>query len=349
MRSAKDATLSHYASIREAMKSLDKSTVQIAMVVDDHHKLLGTITDGDIRRAILRGASIDDAASSIMSQEPVIAKIDEADEQIVARMKLKRLHQIPVVDGNNRLVGIKIIDDLVGPQVHDNWVVLMAGGLGLRLRPLTDVHPKPLLPVGKKPILETILESFIEKGFHKFFIAVNYKAAMVKKHFGNGADWGAEINYLQEDERAGTAGALSMLPKKPSQPVIVMNADILTKVDFLRMLEFHEESEACATMGVKEYDFKIPYGIVNVNDHVIVNVVEKPVQRFFVSAGIYVIGPEVLKYVPKKAYFDMPNLFEKLIGKGHKTAAFPIMEYWLDIGNLDHYEQANQEYGSVFR
>jgi dTDP-glucose pyrophosphorylase/predicted transcriptional regulator len=334
-------------SIRDAIRTIDEGAIRIALVVDDGNRLLGTVTDGDIRRGILKGISLDDAVERVMNAHPTTARADESRDAILERMKQTRLHQIPVVDGQGRLVAVEILDELLQTRQRDNWVVLMAGGLGSRLRPLTDECPKPLLKVGSKPLLEIILENFLEYGFRRFFLSVNYKAEMVKAHFGDGSRWGIEIRYIHEDRRLGTAGALSLLPERPALPLVVMNGDLLTKVNFQHLLDFHAEHGARATMCVREYDFQVPYGVVRIDHHRILGIDEKPVQRFFVNAGIYVLEPETLALIPP-TYFDMPDLFTKLIAERRETAVFPIREYWLDIGHMEDFARANGDFPEVF-
>lgn len=263
-------------------------------------------------------------------------------------MKEKAIKQVPVIDGNGYVIKLELIDELLKETTLDNWVVLMAGGLGTRLQPLTEDCPKPMVQVGGKPVLETILVNFIDQGFNKFFIAVNHFASQIQKYFGDGSYWGAEIEYLTEDKKMGTAGALSMLPEKPAKPVLVMNGDLLTKVNFEQLLDFHSQHEADATMCVREYSFQIPYGVIKIEENCIKEIDEKPVQQFFVNAGIYVLEPEALELIPEQQYFDMTTLFEQLIANNMKSAVFPIREYWIDIGYHGDYERANHDYGEVF-
>lgn len=335
-------------SIRDAIRTIDEGAIRIALVVDVGNRLLGTVTDGDIRRGILRGVALEEAVTRVMNPQPTTARADESRDVILERMKQTRLHQIPVVDGQGCLVTVEILDELLQTRQRDNWVMLMAGGLGSRLRPLTDECPKPLLKVGSKPLLEIILENFLEYGFCKFYISVNYKAEMVKEHFGDGSRWGIEIRYVHEDQRLGTAGALSLLPERPALPLIVMNGDLLTKVNFQHLLDFHAEHRARGTMCVREYDFQVPYGVVRIDHHRVLGIDEKPVQRFFVNAGIYVLEPDVLDLIPSATYFDMPELFTRLIGQNHETAVFPIREYWLDIGHMEDFARANGDFPEVF-
>ncbi|GFO66059.1 nucleotidyltransferase family protein [Geomonas paludis] len=335
-------------TLRETIRVIDSGALRIALVVDADQRLLGTVSDGDIRRGILRGCSLEDSVQQVLNRTPTVAAQNEAKDQILALMRLKQVYQIPVIDGAGRVVGLEIVERILETPQYDNCVVLMAGGLGSRLKPLTDDTPKPLLKVGGKPILETILENFIHYGFTNFRISVNYKGELIEDYFGDGARWGAHIEYLREDKKLGTAGALGLLPERPSLPVLVMNGDVLTKVNFQQLLEFHREHRALATMCVREYDFQVPYGVVTVDNHRILNIEEKPVQRFFVNAGIYVLEPEALDLIPKDTFFDMPTLFEKVVSQQKETAVFPIREYWLDIGRMDDFQRAEGEFGKVF-
>jgi dTDP-glucose pyrophosphorylase len=335
-------------TIRDTLRIIDSSAMQIALVVDEENRLLGTVTDGDIRRGILKGISLDDSVKRVMNPHPTVAKSYERKDIVLAVMKLKRLNHIPVIDDDGRVIQVETLQGLIQADVKENIVVLMAGGLGTRLRPLTNDCPKPLLKVGGKPVMETILENFLEYGFRRFYLSVNYKAEMIETHFGDGSRWGAEISYIHECKQLGTAGALSLLPEKPQESLLVMNGDLLTKVNFQQLIDFHSVHQAQATMCVREYSFQVPYGVVNMEKHRLTGIEEKPKQRFFVNAGIYVLEPAVLELIPHNTYFDMPGLFQKMIDDGEETTAFPIREYWMDIGQMTDYEQANGEFNEVF-
>jgi dTDP-glucose pyrophosphorylase len=337
------------APILDVIKIIDESAIGIALVVDANNRLLGTVTDGDVRRAILRGIPLADPIGRIMNSKPTVASINDDREVILTKMKQKELKQIPVIDENGYIVYLEMLSEMIKPVKKDNWVVLMAGGLGKRLYPLTDDCPKPMLRVGDKPILETIIENFMNYGFSHFYISVNYKAEMIEDYFGDGAKWGIEIRYLREKERLGTAGALSLLPEIPTEPMIVMNGDLLTKVNLEHLLDFHRGHQADATMCVREYKFQVPYGVVQLEKHRLTGIVEKPIQQFFVSAGVYVLNPEVLPFIPCNHYFDMPTFFEELINQKYETSVFPVREYWLDIGRMGDFEKANGEFAEVFR
>jgi len=335
-------------TILEAMKIIDEGALQIALVISNNNNLLGTITDGDIRRGIIKGIKLSDNVEKIMNPHPIICEKDKSREEIVALMKIELIHQIPIVDERGCVVGLEVLDEVTHLEEQENLVILMAGGFGSRLRPLTDDCPKPLLRVGSKPLLEIILKSFIEFGFKRFYFSVLYKGDMIEEYFKDGSKWGVQIRYIHEDKAMGTAGALGLLPERPDKPIIVMNADLLTKVNFRYMLRFHYEHKASATMCVREYDVQIPYGVARLEKSRLIGIDEKPSQHFFVNAGIYVLEPEILDMVPKNSQFDMPSLFEKLIEKNLEIAVFPIREYWLDIGHADDFERANWDYDNNF-
>lgn len=344
----KDILITSDTSIFKAIEIIDAGSLQIALVVDVSGKLFGTVTDGDIRRAILKGVDLGRPVCDIMFTTPTTASCHESRESVLEKMKTRQLRQIPIVDPNGCVVGLDAWDELINVQHRDNVVVLMAGGLGSRLGELTKDCPKPLLRVGNKPVLETVLENCKEYAFHRFYISVNYKAAMVKEYFGDGSRWGVEINYIEETKRLGTAGALSLLPETPVTPVLVMNADVLTKINLKHLMEFHEEHKSVATMCVRNFELQVPFGVVELESHRLKSILEKPVHQFFVNAGIYVLNPEAISIVPDNDYYDMPSLFERLLKNSQETAAFPIHEYWLDIGRKDDLERAKGEYAEVF-
>lgn len=349
MKNWKLTLMSPRASILEALKIIDNSSLQIALVVDENKKLLGTVTDGDIRRATLRKVSLENPVSSIMFASPTVASINDDKEKIASLMYRNELRHIPLIDSKGCVAGVKILLEMIKPHRKDTMVVLMAGGSGKRLRPLTEDYPKPMLEIGGKPLLETILEGLINHGYRRFSIAVNYRAKIIEDHFGDGSRWGADINYLREEEKMGTAGALSLLKEKPESAILVMNADLLTKVNFQQLFYFHSEQKARATMAVREYAFQIPYGVIHVEDNKLLDLDEKPVQRFFVNAGIYVLEPEVLDLIPSNGFFNMTDLFAKLLAERLKVTTFPIREYWVDIGQIGDFERASRDYVDIFQ
>jgi NDP-sugar pyrophosphorylase family protein len=267
---------------------------------------------------------------------------------MLATMRQHFLHQLPLIDEKGIVIGLKRIDDLLQPEERSNWVVIMAGGLGSRLQELTRNTPKPMLPVGNKPLLETIIGRFTEQGYRNIWLAVNYHANQIEEYFGNGENFGANIQYLRENTRLGTAGALSLLPS-PELPILVSNADLLTKVDYSRLFESHASMNALATMAVREYEYSIPFGVVHIDNNRISQLEEKPSHRVTVNAGIYVLSPPALSLIPKKTFFDMPELFASIIEQGQEVYCHHIDDYWIDIGQKEDLQQALRDYPEIFQ
>jgi len=334
-------------SIRDALKIIDKSSKQICLVVENE-KLIGTLTDGDIRRGFLNGLDLDSSIKSIVCKTPTICSPEDSKEKILMAAITNKLHQIPIVDNKGGLVGLKEIDELLKPKSKTNSVVLMVGGLGTRLRPLTENTPKPMLEVGGKPILQTIIKGFAKSGFTNITMCLGYKSNVIQDFFKDGKAFEVNIDYIVEDKRMGTAGALTLLEKGFNEPFFVMNGDLLTNIDYEKMLDFHQINNSKATMCVREYDIEVPYGVVNIDNENIVSIEEKPIHSFFVNAGIYLLEPECIDLIPKNEFYDMPTLFEKLIDVKEKTVSFPLKEYWLDIGRLEDFKKANIDYQTVF-
>jgi len=343
-----DIIVDENSKIINVLHIIDKSSKQLAIVVDKEKKLLGTISDGDIRRAILNNVSLEESVKDIYFKTPTVANINDSRETIINICTSKKIHQIPIVDDKGNLIGLEILDELISKQNKPNRVVLMVGGLGTRLKPLTNTVPKPMLHVGGKPILETIISKFASYGFVNIVLCVNYKSDIIKEYFGDGSRFGVNIEYVLEEKRMGTAGALSLLTEKPTEPFFVMNGDLLTNVNFEHLLNFHLENSAIATMCVREYDFQVPFGVVELDNGKIKSIKEKPTHSFFVSAGIYMLSPSVLPLIPKDEFYDMPTLFDKMIELEQELVSFPIREYWLDIGRIEEFEKANSEYYEVF-
>ena len=344
MRDWQETLLKRDATIHEAIQKLDSAGLQIVLIVDGERKLLGTVTDGNIRRGILRGFFSDESVSKVMNCNPVTAGENFPRSGILELMRGNQVNCVPLLNDKGQVVGAKTLDGLLlKPKLKENIVVLMAGGLGTRLRPLTEKCPKPMLQIGGKPLLEIILLNFIAYGFRRFYISVNYKAEVIEEYFKNGVKWGVEIQYLREKEKMGTAGSLSMLPDAIHEPVIVMNSDLLTNVNFNQFLEFHMSHQSKATMAIRKYEFQVPYGAITTDNYHIVSIDEKPVQRFFVNAGMYVLDPDVVRDI-SDTYCDMTAVFQGITEKGLQAAAFPIREYWLDIGGINEYKQGEIDY-----
>ena len=340
-------TVTPNTPILDVIKVIDHGSIGAALVIRDG-KLAGIATDGDIRRGILKQVDLNLPISKVMNNSPIVAPEGLSRSQLLSLLHQNQVLQIPVISEIGNVVGVETIDNLVTSTKKKNVVVLMAGGLGSRLRPLTDECPKPLLPVGGKPMLETIIDGFVEHGFTDFLIAVNYKKEMIMDYFGNGNKWGTKIQYLEEDKRLGTAGPLSLIKQKIDSPFFVMNGDIMSQVNYSQMLDFHRSQQALATMCVRQVENTIPYGVVTTEDCNLLNVVEKPRQSYFVNAGIYLLEPALLDRIPKDEFYDMPDLFNTLIKENQKSAVFPLREYWLDIGRKEDFDRAHNDYGEMF-
>lgn len=328
------------ATVLAAAKALERARPKIVVIVDGQNRVHGTITDGDVRRGLLHGVGLEEPVTRIMHTEPMLATVGETTRNIRTRMREKGLLQVPIVDAEGRLVSIRTLDEIENEERHDNLVILLAGGLGTRLRPLTEQQPKPMLDVGGRPLLESIIERFKRCGFHRFRVSVNYRAEVIKEYFGDGTDWGVEIHYIEEDKPLGTAGPLGMLDEVPELPVIVMNGDVLTTIDFDNMLEFHDQRQAAVTVGARAFEFQVPFGTLDLEEGRITNITEKPIKSFFVNAGMYVLSPSVVQNVPRNKRMDMPDLLKTCIRAKQNVIAFPIHEYWLDIGRHADFEQA---------
>ena len=341
----KQTLLPSNSSIRQAAEVLTNSSMRIVIIVDGNSRLQGTITDGDIRRALIHGVDLDTAVEEVMETNPVTVNFGQDRRSVVSLMREKDLLQLPILDETNRVVGLEVMQDLIYPDERANTVLLMAGGYGKRLLPLTKDLPKPLLKVGGKPLLESIVEQLAAAGFSRIFMSIHYKADLISNYFGSGENWGVSINYLEEPKPLGTAGALSLLSEKDvTDSLLVLNGDLLTRLDFNQLLEFHEFHKGAATMCVREYDYQVPYGVVETDGDEVSQLVEKPHQTFMVNAGIYVFEPKViLGRIDHSTYCDMPDFLRHIMKSGDSVKIFPIHEYWLDIGRMEEYERAQSE------
>lgn len=330
-------------TVLKALELLDLYALRIVLVVDENNRLLGSITDGDIRRGLLKGQNLHATVESIMHTTPYSVEDGSlTDRQIFEIMREKRYLALPIIR-NGQLVNIITLDDLIRTKKKENPVFIMAGGFGTRLRPLTDKCPKPMLPVGGKPLLETIILSLKEQGFYKFYISTHYLPEIIHEHFGNGEKLDVNIQYVHENEPLGTGGALSLLPKNEIDlPFIVINGDVLTNMNFNKLIDFHNNQNAAATMCVREFQYQIPYGVVNSDNNMIQSMTEKPSYYFDINTGIYVISPALLNQVEPK-FVGMPTILEQQISIDQKVASYPLHEYWLDIGHIEDYNRAQRD------
>ncbi len=329
------ALLSLGASIKQAIESLDQSGMQIFLIVSESGVLCGTLTDGDIRRALLKGLNLKDKVDDIMYRKPLVAPPEMGRDMVLQLMQANRIHQLPVVDSERKVVGLHIWDEVVAPSSRPNTMVIMAGGRGTRLQPDTENCPKPMLPIGGKPMLEHIIERAKAEGFVRFILAVHYLGAMIEAHFGDGSRWDVKIDYLREQTAIGTAGALSLLAPSPETAFVVTNGDVLTDVRYGEMLEFHERHQADATMAVRQHEWQNPFGVVKTSGVEIVGFEEKPVHRSHINAGIYVLDPSSLQTLTPNQYCDMPTLFTRIQERKGRIIVYPMHEPWLDVGRPD--------------
>ena len=329
-------------TLQEAIKVLNTGGMRIAVVVDKQLTLLGIITDGDIRRALLQQKAMNTFVEEFMNKNPLIASKNENREKILQKMHNENILAIPVLDSKGVFIDLETIHEIIKkPKIH-NPIIIMAGGYGKRLHPLTEDTPKPLLKVGSEPILESIIKRLSDFGFCKFLISTHYKSEMITDYFKDGSKWNVNIEYIHEKEPMGTAGALTLLPKKFSKlPIILMNGDLVTELDFLSLLENHNNSGSDVTVCAVEYDFQVPYGVIEVNETKIKSIVEKPTHKFFVNAGIYVINPDVITNLDHSSYLDMTDFLTERLDINDGINIFPLFEKWLDIGRITELNQAN--------
>jgi dTDP-glucose pyrophosphorylase len=335
------------SNIKQAIAKLDETGLQIVLVLDAKNILLGTLTDGDIRRGLLRGLTLEEPIESVMRSNSLVVPPNVSKEIVSQLMHANRFRQVPIVNANHELIGLHCWDEIDAPVERPNLMVIMAGGLGTRLRPHTETCPKPMLPVAGKPMLERIIERAKVEGFSRFTISIYYLGHMIEEHFGNGERFGVQINYLKETTPLGTAGALGLLSPRPDLPFIVTNGDVLSDIKYGELLDFHGRHSAVATMAVRLYEWRHPFGVVQTRGLDIIGFEEKPISRTHINAGIYALSPEALKVTAPNNSYDMPSLFEQLQFEGKRTVAYPMYEPWLDVGRPDDLAEARLSLKSV--
>lgn len=336
------------AKIVDALRVIDGSGLQVAVVVDADGLLKGLVTDGDVRRGLLRGLSLNVSVAEVMNAHPVTREVGAAPEVALGRIRQLGRRHLPIVDGAGKLIALEIVEAHLPPQVTYSCAVLMAGGLGKRLHPITEALPKPMITVGDQPILERLVKHLRDQGIFRFYISVNYKAEMIESYFGNGRKWGVEISYLHENVRLGTAGALGLLPEAPEGSFLLMNGDIMTSINLRQMMDYHIDHAAAMTIGAFAHEHQIPFGVLQMSGDQVTAIEEKPVIRKYVSGGVYTLSPLVLDFVRPGEVVDMPVLIQRLIESSQKVSAFPIREYWIDIGRHDDLSRALQEVQAIF-
>ena len=329
-----------HRTIRDAMRVITENWREIALVADDDRRVVGVVTDGDIRRGLLSGLTLDSPVSAVMTADYIHVGVDADRASVLDLMKARGIRQIPVIDRERRLLGIHFLETLLGTADKPNSAVIMAGGEGRRLRPLTDRIPKPMVPVAGRPILERIVLQLVGHGVKRIYISVNYLAEVITGYFGDGGRFGCSIAYLRENTPLGTGGALSLLPERPRHPLLVMNGDLVTQLDVTRLLEFHARERAVATLAARHHRVDIPFGVVIQRDNQLLELQEKPSPQYLINAGIYVIDPEVLDLVPAGAFFPITSLFETLLARKQRVAVYPIEEDWIDVGRREELARA---------
>jgi dTDP-glucose pyrophosphorylase/predicted transcriptional regulator len=335
------AILPAHATIQQVIGNLDQVAIKIVLVVNEAGELEGTISDGDIRRALLKGLDLNSPITTVIHRNALVVPPEMTREMVIQLMVANKIQQIPAVDEHHHVVGLHLWDEIATPPVRSNLMVIMAGGMGTRLRPHTESCPKTLLPVAGKPMLEHIIERAKLEGFSHFVLAIHYLGHMIEDYFGNGERLQVQIDYLREQSPLGTAGALSLLDPRPGVPFVVTNGDVITDIRYGELLDFHIRHNAAATMAVRVHEWQHPFGVVQTKGVEIVGFEEKPVARSHINAGVYALDPEVLNALSADAHCDMPTLFERLQMKAKCTVAYPMHEPWLDVGRPDDLQTAN--------
>lgn len=342
--------LSIEATLSDAIQKLDQSPFKTVFVVDNKNILVGSLTDGDVRRSLLTSRTLDINVQQVINSSPITVEPSLSKAEIKKVLTKHGIKCVPIVDDGNHIIAIESLESLSSAKDQSNTVFIMAGGFGKRLRPLTNSIPKPMLQIDDKPILQIILEQFRCHGFSKFVISTHYRSEVIKSFFKDGADHDVNITYIDEKVPLGTAGSLGYLVSKTiTDPLIIMNADLLVKLDFRSLLDFHNENSADLTICGRHFSHQIPYGVIHCKEGVIVEkIIEKPIEEWLVSAGIYILNPELLKEIQADCYLDMPDFIDKILSSGAKVCVYPLFEYWIDIGKIENFEKAQQDVKYIF-
>ncbi len=336
------------ATIKDAIKKIDEAGKEIAIICEGK-ELVGIVTDSDIRRGILKGIGLEDSAEKVINYNYTYAWFDEDRDSVYLRMSRDYIKQMPVINEDREIVDIYFLSDFGKIKTEITTpVLIMAGGLGTRLRPLTNRTPKPMLNVGGKPLLETIIQQIKQYGFQNILLSVNYEKEMIQNYFQDGTNFGVEIKYIEETERMGTAGAIRLAKKYLKEPFFVVNGDLLTKLNFKTFLDYHLNENVAMTIATTSHSVQVPYGVVEMNDHRVTEIKEKPLLDFFINAGIYSLNPDIVDLIPEGQFYDMNQLIARILSSGMSIASFPIHEYWMDIGQVADYQKANEEYKDKF-
>ena len=337
----KDSRITLNATIKDAIKSLNESGTQIILVVDTNEKFLGTISDGDLRRGFISGLNLTTEISTVYNPTPITASSNDSESEILRLMNIHGVRQIPVVGANGNIEKLCLLNQYAKPQSIDNALVIMAGGKGTRLLPYTENTPKPMLEISGKPIIQHIIENATKQGITNFFVSIHHLGSVIRKFLGDGAQFGARITYIEENQPLGTAGALTLMEVSDKQPFLVVNGDVVSSIDYKTLLEFHKQQNAMGTMATKLYEWQHPFGVVQTSRFEITEYQEKPLMQSLINAGIYVLDPSALKLMVRDEYCDMPELFTAIRNADQKTVAFPLYEGWIDVGRIDDFRMAN--------
>lgn len=328
------------STIRDVLVAIDRGSAAIALVVNESGRLQGVLTDGDIRRELLAGASLESRIAPFFNRNFRVVTPSVGRAEVLDNMRAHGIQQIPIVDGGGRLLGLHLLREILGAVERPNWAILMAGGRGSRLDPLTRKVPKPMLPVAGRPILERLTLHLVGFGFRRIFMSVCHLSYLIEEHFGDGSTFGCRIEYLKEDKPLGTGGCLSLLPELPRQPIVVINGDLVTDVDIAQLLQFHEEGGNAITLCMREHSYTVPFGVLEVRNGQVVGVTEKPTYGWMSNAGIYVLNPEMLALIPKSQEFKMTEVVDMALARKEKVAAFPVDQDWMDIGEVEQLRRA---------
>ena len=348
MKDWRTIRLDSNATIRDAMRAIDQGAFGLAMICQEDDRLLGVVSDGDIRRGLLADLDMTDPVRTVANLGPRTMPINSQRSQLLDVMQRNGITVLPLVDEKGRVKDVRTLVQLLERPNFDNPIFIMAGGFGTRLHPLTADSPKPMLKVGDRPMLQHLVERFVSQGFTNLYISTHYLADKVRDHFGDGSEFGARITYVHEDVPLGTGGALGLLPNDlPPLPLLMINGDVLTNVDFAGLLRHHEQAGRIATMCVREFEYQVPYGVVESTGDVITGMTEKPVHQFHVNTGIYVLAPELVASVAPGTRVDMPTLLQRVVADGGEVGVYGAFDYWLDVGHMDDYERAQKDVGAV--
>lgn len=327
-------------TIRNAMECINDNWHEVALVEDPGQKIIGVITDGDVRRGLLNGLTMDSSAAEVMTKTFVSAGPDTGRTKVLEMMKARSIRHVPILDDNKRLLGIHFFEELIGTMVKPNMSIIMAGGKGIRLRPLTDNCPKPMIPVAGRPILERVILHLVGYGIRKIYLSINYLGHMIEEHFGDGSSFGCAIKYLREEKPLGTGGSLALLPEIPKHPIIVMNGDQISQVNISRFLCFHEQEKVEATIAIRPYQVEIPFGVIQMKGNRLIELQEKPTANYLINSGIYILNPSVFSLIPKDNEFPITGLFDLMLEREMPVGVHYVEEDWIDVGRYDDLKKA---------